>query len=202
MTRVSSHFTGFLVPSEEPSSSCKRLPTISCKRDVFPFSTKTRSVSTGFSVRSQIGLGFDWVGLEDSARFFFLRQMNYEGSTHPMSRLREDAKKGAAKNREPHANVLKTGRTQNASARQQSTSAREDSKRNGSLAWTSEFNAPRTVMLRTMSFVMTPPAVFAPMSKRVRSSSSRPSNRVSALPGERATKPTWEVRARGAEQPA
>ena len=30
----------------------------------------------------------------------------------------------------------------------------------------------------------------------------RPSNRVSASPGERATKPTREVRARGAEQPA
>ena len=75
------------------------------------------------------------------------------------------------------------------------TSAREDSKRNGSLAWTSEFNAPRTVMLRTMSFVMTPPVVSAPMSKRVRSRSSGPSNRVSASPDERATKPTWEVRA-------
>ena len=34
----------------------------------FLFSTKTASVSTGFSVRSQIGLGFDWVGLEDPAR--------------------------------------------------------------------------------------------------------------------------------------
>ena len=32
--------------------------------------------------------------------------------------------------------------------------------------------------------------------------SGRPSNRVSASPGERATKPTREVRARGAEQPA
>ena len=68
MTRLSSHFTGFPVLSEEPSSSCKRLPTISCEWDVFPFSTKTRSVSTGFPVRSQIGLGLDWVGLEDSAR--------------------------------------------------------------------------------------------------------------------------------------
>ena len=26
--------------------------------------------------------------------FFFFSQMNYEGSTHPMSRLQEDAKKG------------------------------------------------------------------------------------------------------------
>ena len=119
-----------------------------------------------------------------------------------MSRLRKDAQKGAAKNRGPHAKSLKTGRTQNATDRRQSTSAREDSQRNGSSAWTSEFNAPRTVMLRAMNFVMTPPAVSAPMSKRMRSRSSRPSNRVSASPGERATKPTWEVRARGAEQPA
>ena len=29
---------------------------------------KTRSISAGFPVRSQIGLGLDWVGLEDSAR--------------------------------------------------------------------------------------------------------------------------------------
>ena len=68
MTRLSSYFTGFPVLSEEPSSSCKRLPTISCERDVFPFSTKTRSVSSGFPDRSQIGLVLDWVGLEDSAR--------------------------------------------------------------------------------------------------------------------------------------
>ena len=68
MTRLSSHSTGFSVLSEEPSSSCKRLPTISCEWDVFPLSTKTCSVSTGFPVRSQIGLGLNWVGLEDSAR--------------------------------------------------------------------------------------------------------------------------------------
>ena len=68
MTRLSSDFTGFPVLSEEPSSSCKRLPSISCERDVFPFSTKTRSVSSGFPDRSQIGLGLDWVGLENSAR--------------------------------------------------------------------------------------------------------------------------------------
>ena len=49
MTRLSSDsFTGFPFLSEEPSSLCKRLPTISCEWDVFPFSTKTRSVSTGF----------------------------------------------------------------------------------------------------------------------------------------------------------
>ena len=65
--------TGFPVLSEEPSSSCNRLPTISCEWDVFPFSTKTRSISTGFPVRSQIGLGLDWVGLEDSARGAYLK---------------------------------------------------------------------------------------------------------------------------------
>ena len=64
MTRMSSDFTGFPVLSEEPSPSCKRLSSISCERDVFPFSTKTRSVTSGFPDRSQIGLGLDWVGLE------------------------------------------------------------------------------------------------------------------------------------------
>ena len=137
-----------------------------------------------------------------SLEFFFLKTDELRGFNTSTESTARRCKKGAAKNREPHANVLKTGRAQIASTGQQSTSARKDPKRNGSLAWTSEFNAPRTVMLRTMSFVMTPPAVSAPMSKRVRSRSSRPSNRVSASPGERATKPTWEVRARGAEQPA
>ena len=123
----------------------------------------------------------------------FLTQMNYEGSAHPMSRLREGAKKkGAAMNREPHAKRAENRPNTKCERRATGTSAREDPKRNGSLAWTSEFNAPRTVMLRTMSFVLTPPAVSAPMSKRVRSRSSRPSNRVSASPGERATKPTCE----------
>ena len=56
MTRMSSDFTSFPVLSEEPSSFCKRLSSISCERDVFPFSTKTRSVSSGFPDRSQIGL--------------------------------------------------------------------------------------------------------------------------------------------------
>ena len=63
ITRMSSDFTGFPVLSEEPSSLCKRLSSISCERDVFPFSTKTRSVTSGFPDRSQIGLGLDWVGL-------------------------------------------------------------------------------------------------------------------------------------------
>ena len=138
--------------------------------------------------------------IQDELFFFHTNELRGFNTSNESTARR--CKKGAAKNREPHANVLKTGRAQIASTGQQSTSARKDSKRNCSLAWTSEFNAPRTVMLRTMSFVMTPPAVSAPMSKRVRSRSSRPSNRVSASPDERATKPTWEVRARGAEQPA
>ena len=65
---MSSDFTGFPVLSEEPSSSCKRLSSISCERDVFPLSTKTCSVSSGFPDRSQIGLGLDWVGLESLTR--------------------------------------------------------------------------------------------------------------------------------------
>ena len=69
--------TGFTVLSEEPSFSCKHLPTIFREQDVFPFSTKTRSVSTGFPVRSQIGLGLDWVGLEDfGTRCFSKRLLN------------------------------------------------------------------------------------------------------------------------------
>ena len=64
MTRMSSDFTGFPVLSEDPSYFCKRLSSISGERDVFPLSTKTRSVSSGFSYRSQIGLGLDWVGLK------------------------------------------------------------------------------------------------------------------------------------------
>ena len=71
MTRMSSDFTGFPVLSEEPSSSCKRLSSISCERDVFPFSTKTRSVTSGCPDRSQIGLGLDWVGLESLTRGAF-----------------------------------------------------------------------------------------------------------------------------------
>ena len=68
MTRMSSDFTGFPVLSEEHSSSCNRLPSISCERDVFRFSTKTRSVSSGFTDRSHIGLGLDWVSLENPTR--------------------------------------------------------------------------------------------------------------------------------------
>ena len=64
MTRMSSDFTGFPVLSEDPSSLCKRLSSISWERVVFPFSTKKRSLYSGFPDRSQIGLGLDWVGLE------------------------------------------------------------------------------------------------------------------------------------------
>ena len=60
MTRMSSDsFTGFPVLSEEPSSFCRRLSSISCERHVFP------QVSPD---RSQIGLGLDWVGLESLTR--------------------------------------------------------------------------------------------------------------------------------------
>ena len=105
--------------------------------------------------------------------FFFLTQMNYEGSTHPMGQLQEDAKRSC---QEQGASCKRAEDRPSTKCEhgQQSTSARKDSNRNGSLAWTSEFNAPRTVMLRTMSFVMTPPAVSAPMSKRVRSETAGP----------------------------
>ena len=61
-------FSGFPDLSEEPSSLCQRLSSISCERDALPLSTKTRSVSSGFPDRSQIGLGLDWVGLESLTR--------------------------------------------------------------------------------------------------------------------------------------
>ena len=64
----SDSFTGFLVLSEEPSSLCKHFSSISWEQDVLPLSTKTRSVSSGFTDRSQIGLGLDWVGLENLTR--------------------------------------------------------------------------------------------------------------------------------------
>ena len=59
MTRLSSHFTGFTVLSEEPSSSCNRLPTISCERDVFlspqvsPFDPKLDWVWIGLAWKIQ-----------------------------------------------------------------------------------------------------------------------------------------------------
>ena len=64
MTRLSSHFTGFPVLSEEPSSSCKPFSSISWERDVSPLTTNTSSVSSGFPDRSQIGFGFGlgWFG--------------------------------------------------------------------------------------------------------------------------------------------
>ena len=57
LTRMSSDsFTEFPVSSEESHSLCKRLSSISCEWDVFLSSTKTRSESSGFTNRSQIGL--------------------------------------------------------------------------------------------------------------------------------------------------
>ena len=50
-----------------------------------------------------------------------------------MSRLQEDAKKGAAKNREPHADVLKTGRAQMASTG--SRARRQERAPKGTAAW-------------------------------------------------------------------
>ena len=64
LTRMfSDSLSGFPDLSEEPSSSCKPFSSISWERDVFPLFTKTRSVLSGFPDRSQIGLGFGWVGL-------------------------------------------------------------------------------------------------------------------------------------------
>ena len=64
LTRMSSDsLSGFTDLSEEPSSLCKRFSSISWERDVFPLSTKTCSVISGFPDRSQIGLGlvkFAW----------------------------------------------------------------------------------------------------------------------------------------------
>ena len=57
MTRLSSHFTGFTVLSEEPSSSCKHLPTISCEQDcVFSLHGFPRSIT------DWIGFGLGWFG--------------------------------------------------------------------------------------------------------------------------------------------
>ena len=61
--------SGFPDLSEEPSSLCKRFSSISWERDVVPSSTKTCSVSSGFPDRSQIGLGFGWVSLENLTRW-------------------------------------------------------------------------------------------------------------------------------------
>ena len=63
MTRMSSdNCRRFPVLSEEPSSSCKLLSLIFCERDVFPLSTKTRSVFLKFprSITDWIGFGLGW----------------------------------------------------------------------------------------------------------------------------------------------
>ena len=60
---------------------------------------------------------------------------------------------------------------------------------------------PRTVVLRAMNFVMTAPAVSTPMSKRVKSKSSKSCTCVNASPERVATKknPNSQVHAREAE---
>ena len=68
LTRVfSDKSSGFPDLSEETSSSCKHFSSISWERDVSPLTTNTSSVLSGFPDRSQIGLGFGWVGLENSS---------------------------------------------------------------------------------------------------------------------------------------
>ena len=65
LKRMSSDsFTSFPVLSEEPSSSCNRLPTISCEWDVFPFSTKPvfRLHKFPRSITDWIGFGLGWFG--------------------------------------------------------------------------------------------------------------------------------------------
>ena len=68
MTRMSSHFTGFPVLSEEPSSLCKRLSSISCERDVFSFLHKNTFCVLRFlrSITDWIGFGQGWFGKLDT----------------------------------------------------------------------------------------------------------------------------------------
>ena len=63
MTRLSSHFTGFTVRSEEPSSPCNRLPTISREQDVFFLLHRFHR-----SITNWIRFGLGWVGLESLTR--------------------------------------------------------------------------------------------------------------------------------------
>ena len=66
----------------------------------------------------------------------------------------EEMQKRAAKNRWPHANVLKTGQTQQCERRAtERVGKRGLPEGRQRLAWTSEFNAPRTVVLRAMNFL-------------------------------------------------
>ena len=65
----SDSLSGFPDLSEEPRSLCKRFSSISCERDVFPLFTKTRSVSSGFPDRSQIGFGLGWFGEFNTLNF-------------------------------------------------------------------------------------------------------------------------------------
>ena len=123
-----------------------------------------------------------------SVAFFFFQTDELRGINTSNESTAKRCKKELPRTGRPHANVLKTGQSQQCERRAtKHVGKRGLPEGRQRLAWTSEFNAPRTVVLRTMNFVMTPPAVSAPMSKRMRSRSSRPSNCVSASPGERAT---------------
>ena len=65
MTRMSSgSFTGFDDLSEEPSSLCKRLSSISCERDVFSYLHKNMFCILRFprSITDWIGFGLGWFG--------------------------------------------------------------------------------------------------------------------------------------------
>ena len=63
MTRMSSDsFTGFPVLSEEPSSLCKRLSSISCERDVFSFLHKNTFCVLRFPPIDH-RLDWVWIGL-------------------------------------------------------------------------------------------------------------------------------------------
>ena len=90
-----------------------------------------------------------------------------------MSRLQEDARKELPKTGEPHADVLKTGRAQIAStgsrARRQERAPKERQ-----LGMDVRIQPPRTVMLRTMSFVMTPHSSLRTDEQEVRSGAAGP----------------------------
>ena len=69
MTRMSSDsFTGFPVYLKSQVLCANVNHRSLVNGTFFPLSTKTRSVSSGFPDRSQIGLGLDWVGLESLTR--------------------------------------------------------------------------------------------------------------------------------------
>ena len=77
MTRLSSYFAGFTVVSEEPSSSCKRLPTISCERDVFLSLQNTHVLCPQISPIDH-RLDWVWIGLVWKIRHEVLLQKTVE----------------------------------------------------------------------------------------------------------------------------